>query len=158
PKSVDTIRQLVARHGKTRRSFLLICSFNARDTGVQGYLQFLDEIPEAIGSSWRNVADSCNADKKSQPPKLKLCFPFFSCQTGAAKGFEVLSRTTYVYHSSATMIHFCTEFYYRALGLPDLRHNRALVELANRPLYRLEVVIPKIELAPPQITQLGAKG
>jgi hypothetical protein len=157
PKSVDTIRQLVARHGKARRSFILICTFNARDTGVQDYLQFLDEIPKAIGGSWQNVAKCCAAHKKSQATKLKLCFPFFCWQTGVALGFEVLSRTAYVYHSSATMIHFCTEFYYRSLGLPDLRHSRALVELANRPLYRLDGVIPKIELAPPQIMQVGAK-
>jgi len=157
PKSVDTIRQLVARHGKARRSFVLICTFNARDTGVQDYLTFIDEVPAAIGSGWREVAKCCNVHKKSQATKLKLCFPYFCWHTGVAHGFEVLSRDAHVYHTSATMIHFCTEFYYRSLSFPDLRHSRALVELANRPLFRLEGVIPTIELAPPQITPAGAK-
>jgi hypothetical protein len=157
PKSVDTIRQLVAKHGKARRSFILVCTFNARDTGVRDYLDFLDEIPDAIGGGWRDVAKCCDVHKKSQASKLKLCFPYFCWQTGVAHGFEVLCHDVYVYYSTSTMIHFCVEFHYRSLGLPDLRHSYALVELANRPLFRLAGVLPTIDMSPPQITAISVK-
>ncbi len=150
PKCIEALRAMIARQGAAGQSFILICTFNVRDTGVPDYLKFIDEIPLAL-AGWRQVEECCKAHRRSQATRLKLCFPFFCWQIGMSNGFSVQFADTVVYESSVTMLHFYCEFTYRSDALPKLTSNETLAEIASRPLIRLNGMIPAIDLAPPTI-------
>ncbi|MGI8907412.1 MAG: hypothetical protein ACR2IE_13085 [Candidatus Sumerlaeaceae bacterium] len=150
PQSIQLLRALCSRHAQATRSFVLICSFNARDTGAREYVDLISQIPVAL-SGWQNVKECCKAHEKNQATRLKLCFPFCCWQIGKTNGFKVRSLTPYVYHSSATMVHFYVEFLYQPTGLPELTSQKELAELVSEKLYRLDGVRPVIELNPPAV-------
>ena len=152
PRCIEAIRSLVARQASKSRSFVFIATLNVRDKGVRDYLEFIDEIPKAL-SNWNNVDECCKAHKRSQATRLKLCFPFFCWQVGMTSGFVVRFSDTFIYKSSAHLLHFYAEFLFQDRALPNLASNEVLAGLASRPLLRLEGMIPRIEMLPPEITR-----
>jgi hypothetical protein len=151
-RCADAIRNLISRQASRANSFVLIATFNVRDKGAVEYLQFIDRVPKAL-RGWENVDACCNAHKKNNITRLKLCFPYFCWQVGMSNNFEVKFEDPVVYHSSATMLHFYGEFIYRPHALPELTSTEVLAELASRPLMRLEGMIQRIDMQPPEITR-----
>lgn len=152
-RCADAIRAMVARQASRQASFVLIATFNVRDRGTQEYLQFIDNVPNAL-AGWRNVEACCAAHKKSNPTLLKLCFPFFCWEMGRLNNFRVQPEDAVVYHTSATMVHFYLEFYHQPHPLPPLTSAEALADIANRPLMRLDGIIPRVELRPTRVERL----
>jgi hypothetical protein len=150
---VEAIRSLINQQAAREISFVLIATFNVRDTGAHEYLRFIDDIPSAL-QGWTNVEPCCKAHTKNQATLLKLCFPYFCWNIGMSSNFMVRFENPVVYHSSATLVHFYAEFLFQPRTLPDLTSTEALVELANRPLFRLDGMIQRIEMRPPEITRI----
>ncbi len=131
----------------------MIATFNARDNGAKEYLEFIDEIPEAL-EGWENVNDCCNSHKKNNVTRLKLCFPYFCWQYGMNNNFSVKFEDPIVYQSSATMLHFYAEFTYQPTALPKLTTADVLAALANRPLMKLDdKMIERVEMRPAQVVR-----
>ena len=150
PRCPDAIRKLIVRQAEKASSFVLIATFNVRDKGAREYLDFVNDVPRAL-KGWENVEASCKEHKKNNTTLLKLCFPYFCWQVGMTHDFAVRFEDPVVYHSSATMLHFYAEFIHQPSALPKLTSTDVLAELASRPLIRLEGMIPRIELRPPEI-------
>jgi len=149
----EAIRALITRQGRDRHSFVLIATFNVRDLGVREYLKFVDEIPGAL-AGWSSVAECCKAHRKNHSTLLKLCFPFFCWQIGSTNGLSAHFEDTFVYCSGkSTLVHFYGVFKHQPQPLPPLTAAHVLASFANRPLLRLDGMVPKIELNPPQIQQ-----
>jgi len=149
-KCVDAISALVGRHALARRSFVLIVTFNIRDKGAEEYLQYLNKVSGVL-KGWKNVKACCQEHGNSQAGRLKICFPFFCWQTGTAHRFAFKASDPVVYESSATMLHFYMEFAWQEKPLPEIGNGEALVDLANRPLLRMNMMVPTVELRPTQI-------
>ena len=151
PRCVEAIKNLINRQAKKQTSFILIATFNVRDTGAMEYLKFIDAIPKALKHGWENVEANCKAHRINNANCLKLCFPYFCWHVGMSNNFAVNFKNPVVYQSSATMLHFYAEFIYQPTALPTLTFSDVLVEIANRPLKRLKGLIEVTELRPPQI-------
>ena len=149
-RCIEGLRSMIARQSAKNRSFVLVCTFNVRDKGFSEYMEYIDKVPQAL-AGWRNVEECCREHTKNQATRLKLCFPFFCCQTGFSNGFVVRFADTIVYRSSATLIHFYAEFIYQSRSLPPLIETERLADLANRPLLRLDGMIPRVDMTPPGI-------
>lgn len=152
PRCADAIRSLIVRQANRENSFVLIATFNVRDKGAGEYMQFIDEVPRAL-TGWDNVEACCNAHKKNNITRLKLCFPYFCWHMGMSHNFAVQFEDPMVYHSTATMMHFYAEFIYQPRALPELTFTEALASLASRPLIRLDGMIERVEMRPPEITR-----
>lgn len=151
PRCVKAIKNLIDRQATKQTSFILIATFNVRDTGAMEYLKFIDKIPKALKHGWENVEVNCKAHRLNNTNCLKLCFPYFCWHVGMNNNFAVNFENPAIYQSSATMLHFYAEFIYQSTALPMLTFNDVLVEIANRPLKRLKGIIEVTELRPPQI-------
>ena len=150
-RCVDAIRSLIHRQWARSQSFILIATFNVRDRGAVEYLAFIDNVPQAL-AGWQNIENCCKAHKKNQATRLKLCFPYLCWQLAISNNFSVrFSEPPIVYKSSATMIHFYAEFTFQERALPDLTSHEVLADLISMPLLRLDGMIPRVELAPPQV-------
>lgn len=152
PRCADAIRSLIVRQANKETSFVMISTFNVRDSGAGEYLNFIEEVPRAL-TGWSNVEVCCNAHKKNNITRLKLCFPYFCWHMGVSNNFAVRFEDPVVYQSSATMMHFYAEFIYQPRTLPELTFTEALAALASRPLIRLDGMIERVELRPPEITR-----
>ncbi len=151
-KCVDAISALIGRHALARRSFILVVTFNVRDKGAEEYLQYLSKIPPVL-KGWKNVKKCCDEHRENQARRLKICFPFYCWQTGIAHRFAVQVWDPIVYESSATMLHFYMELHWQEKPLPEIGTMEAVAELANRPLLRMEYMVPAIDLRPTQIVR-----
>lgn len=151
-KCVDAISALISRHALSRRSFVLIVTFNMRDKGAEEYLQYLSKIPPVL-KGWKNVKACCDEHKGTQARRLKICFPFYCWQTGIAHRFAVQVSDPVMYESTATMLHFYLEFHWQEQPLPEMGTMEAVADLANRPLLRMDQMVPMIELRPTQIVR-----
>src|SRR6266487_1388521 len=150
-RCVDAIRILVHRQWIRRQSFILVATFNVRDRGAVEYLAFIDNVPQAL-AGWHNIKNCCNTHKKNQAARLKLCFPYLCWQLAISNNFSVrFNEPPVVCKSSATMIHFYVEFTFQERALPDLTSHEVLADLISMPLLRLDGMIPRVELAPPQV-------
>lgn len=148
PRCVEAIKEIILRHSKKQASFVLIATFSARDSGAKEYLQFIDDVPNAL-EGWENVEECCNSHKKNNVTRLKLCFPYFCWQYGMTNNFVVSFEDPITYQSSATMLHFYAEFIYEPIALPKLTTADVLANLANRPLKKLDdKMIERIEMRP----------
>jgi hypothetical protein len=153
PRCPDAIRALIARQGTLHRSFVLIATFSARDSGAKEYLAFIDEVPGAL-AGYQNVEAGCASHKKSNLTRLKLCFPYFCWLHGMANNFAVSFEDPVIYKSSATMLHFYMEFTYQAAALPKLTSTDILIDIANRPMRELdEQMVETVAMFPAQITK-----
>lgn len=151
-RCIDALRSLFARHSARNHSFALITTFNVRDSGAREYLRFIDDIPQAL-DGWENVEECCKAHKKNNATLLKLCFPYFCWHCASANSFSVKFADPVVYSSSVTLVHFYAEFIYEPRALPELNSDDVLATLANRPLIRMDGMIRRIELRPPEVKQ-----
>lgn len=156
-RCVDAVRSLIHRHSQRNHSFVLIATFNVRDTGAKEYSKFIDNVPMAL-LGWDGIKESCEAHQRSQATRLKLCFPFLCWQVGMSDGFAVHFDIPTAYSSVTTrsdgkrtthqLIHFYAEFVKQPGALPDLTQAESLAEIINYPLRRLDGMIPRIELFP----------
>jgi hypothetical protein len=146
-RCVEAIRNLIHRQSTRSHSFILVVTFNVRDRGVAEYLAFIDDVPKVL-AGWQNIENCCATHKKNQATRLKLCFPYLCWHLAVSNNFAVWFSAPFVYHSSATMIHFYAEFTFQERALPDLTSYEVLAELISMPLLRLYGMIPQVELAP----------
>ena len=155
-RCIDALRSLVHRHSSYKQSFILVATFNVRDSGVGAYLDFIGEVPKAL-AGWRNIDRCCSAHKKNQATRLKLCFPYFCWLLGVSDNFKVRFKTPFVYQSYNTrLVHFYVEFNFEERALPDLASSsEVLASLINMSLLRLDGMIPRVDLAPPQVGRVG---
>lgn len=156
-RCVDAIRNLIRRQSQRNHSFILIATFNVRDKGAEEYSRFIDNVPQAL-RGWKGVKECCEAHQCNQATRLKLCFPFFCWQVGMSDGFDVRFEIPTVYSSSKTgtdgehhLVHFYAELVKKSGALPDLTQVDSLAEIINYPLRRMDDMIPRIELYPPQV-------
>lgn len=156
-RCVDAIRSLIHQQSQRSRSFILIATFNVRDKGAREYSQFIDNVPEAL-RGWKGIEECCEAHQRNQATRLKLCFPFLCWQVGMSYGFAVHFEIPTVYSSSTTgtdrehhLVHFYAEFVKQPGALPDLTQADSLAEIINYPLRRMDRMIPRTELYPPQV-------
>jgi hypothetical protein len=152
-KSVDALRVVFTRQSTARRSFALVTTFNVRDQGALEYNRVLAAAREEL-SGLSNVSANIAAHEANQASRLKICFPFFCSLQAHASGFEQQIEGVYVYHSTATMVHFHQRFIYRKDDVLIVPARQALVEVANLPLYEMKSQIPYKKLVPPQIGNL----
>ena len=163
-RCVDAVSSLIQRQSQRRHSFILIATFNVRDKGAEEYTQFIDNVPNAL-RGWVGVDECCEAHQGNQATRLKLCFPFLCSQVGMSHGFAVRFETPTVYSSSTTgsdgvrvvhqLVHFYAEFLKRPGALPDPTQAESLAKIINHPLRRLDGMIPRTELFPPQVERSG---
>lgn len=149
-KCTEAIRALIDRHRKVQRSFLLIATFNVRDTGASEYTQFLSEIPNVLGAS-KNVSRCVTEHQKNRARELKLCFPFFCWYLANAANFDLEVKEVFVYRTSAVMVHFVLDFRYTSRILPSLTTIERLKEIATKPLMTLDGQVPVVEFQPTSI-------
>src|SRR5262249_27642056 len=64
-KCTVALKKLIERQSAKSRSFVLVTTFNVRDTGAQEYLGFIDKIPKAL-KGYKGVESSCRAHLKNQ--------------------------------------------------------------------------------------------
>ena len=150
----DTILSLASRHREQKRSFALIATFNVRDRGVEQYDAFLKEVSARL-QGLLNVASNLKQHAKTHATKIKLSYTYTCWNAGVANDFNVEFQEPFVYNSgTSTLVHFCTEFIYRAKTLPrPIAEQDALVTLSNLPLKRMDGRIPRIELKPDRISR-----
>ena len=159
-RCVDAVRSLIHRQSQHSHSFILIATFNVRDRGAEEYSQFIDEVPGAL-LGWEGVEESCEAHQENQAARLKLCFPLLCSQVGMLNGFAVNFETPTVYSSFTTsadeertvhqLVHFYAEFIKQPGALPDLTQADSLAKIINYPLRRMDGMILRTELNPPQV-------
>lgn len=148
--ATESLRELIARHANKAHSFVLIATFNVRQTGIKAYDTMIDELPNAL-SGYKNVAKSCEEHKRKSQYRTKIGYPYFCWFVGRAHGFSVRFSDIYYYKSSVPLLHFYSEFLYSAHALPTLPSGEALAELANKPLKQLRGMVPSIAFRPPII-------
>jgi hypothetical protein len=148
----EAIRTLIGRQALKAHSFALITTLNVRDKGAAEYLDFIRDVPKAL-KGWENIEACCHAHQKNNITRLKLCFPYFCWHMGTSNNFAVRFANPVVYKSSVTLLHFYAEFLYEPRSLPNLGATEILVDVANRPLMRLDGMIERVEMRPPEITR-----
>ncbi len=135
-KTTNALRHVFMQQARNRQSFVLICTFNVRDSGAAEYHQFLGSVRE--GLSGRSLsAENIRSHDENQTTRLKLCFPFFCWQQAHPHGLEQITCEATVYQSSATMVHFFQAFRYVGGALPQFSPVSKVIEVANSPLYEM---------------------
>jgi len=149
-KTTNALRQLFSQQARNRRSFILICTFNVRDSGAAEYFQFLSSVRDGLaGRSQCN--ENILAHDQNQTTRLKLCFPFFCWQQAHTLGLEQIVCETTVYTSSAVMVHFFQAFRYTGGALPQFSPVSKVIEAANTPLYEMVGQVRRKKSEFPQI-------
>jgi hypothetical protein len=149
-KTANALRQVFSQQARNRQSFVLICTFNVRDTGAAEYHQFLDSVRQ--GLSGRHMSGECiRAHDHNQSTRLKLCFPFFCWQQAHSHSFEQLVCEATAYQSSATMLHFFQAFRYVGGALPQFAPVSKVIDVANAPLFEMEGQVRRKQTEFPQV-------
>jgi hypothetical protein len=149
--ATESLRQLVARHGSKSHSFILITTFQVRQSVTNEYVQFIDQLEELLTAGCKNVAENCEQHKKKGSLRLKIGYSNFCWDLGRAHGFAVRFADIFCYQSSVPLLHFYAEFTHVAQPLPSLPSLQALAALANKPLKRLVGLVPTVDFRPAQI-------
>jgi len=149
-KPTNALRQLFSQQARNRRSFILICTFNVRDSGATEYYQFLSSVREGLAGR-AQTDDNLRAHDQNQSTRLKLCFPYFCWQQGHTLGLEQVVCEATVYKSSAVMVHFFQAFRYAGGALPQFSPVSKVIELANAPLYQMAGQVRRKQYEFPQI-------
>ncbi len=149
-KTINALRQVFSQQARNRQSFVLICTFNVRDTGAAEYDQFLDSVN--VGLAGRAMSgENIKAHDQSQATRLKLCFPYFCWQQAHPLKLEHLLCEATVYRSSATMVHFFQAFRYVGGALPQFAPVSKVIEVANAPLYEIVDQVRRKKYEFPQV-------
>jgi len=151
--SIDGIRSIFSIQAKKGQSFVVITTFNVRESGAREYLAFLDSAREELKGR-QNSKHNLDTHAANQATRLKLCFPFFCWQLAQANGFEQRCNNIYTYRTTATLVHFLQEFILHQRGLPGVPAIRALIDIANMPLFEMRGQIPYKRFSMPQIPVL----
>lgn len=150
--SVAALRAVFGRQSQQQRSFVLITTFNVRDKGADEYLKFLESAKRELRGR-AGAEENLAAHMATQATRLKICFPFFCWQQAHALGFEQEIGGVYIYRSTATMVHFHQRFMYRTGEILRVPALRALIAIANLPLYEQKAEIPYRAFTPPVIAE-----
>jgi hypothetical protein len=135
-KTTNALRQVFSQQARSRQSFVLICTFNVRDSGATEYFQFLDSVRDGLSGRSQSM-ENIRAHEQNQATRLKLCFPFFCWQQGHPLGLEQILCEATVYQSSAVMVHFFQAYRYVGGALPQFAPVSKVIEVANAPLYEM---------------------
>jgi hypothetical protein len=149
-RHVEALRALFSRHARGRHEFILITTFNVRESGAQEYLQFLNTVAAELGS-YRNCKSNIKAHQHSQLHRMQLCFPVFCWQQAQAHGMNYVCEAIHCYRTTVQLIHFNQSFSVSESLLPKISYNKTLIELANRPLVEMRRQVPTVLQDYPQI-------
>jgi hypothetical protein len=149
-KTTNALRQVFSQQARNRQSFVLIGTFNVRDSGAMEYYQFLDSVREGL-SGRRLSTENIRAHEQNQATRLKLCFPFFCWQQAHPLGLEHILCEATVYQSSATMVHFFQAFRYVGGALPQFAPVSKVIEVANAPLFEMKGQVRRKQTEFPQV-------
>jgi hypothetical protein len=149
--ATDALRAVIGRHGHKQHSFVLIATFNIRESGIKEYDRFIDEMPDALVGC-ANVKANCEEHKEKSHYRTKIGYPYFCWDVGRTHGFSVRFGDIYYYRSSVPLLHFYCEFLHAPQALHSMASAQAVVELANKSLKQLHGLVPKILFQPTQIS------
>jgi len=137
-KSTTAFQQLFAQQGRSRQSFVLITTFNVRDSGAKDYNEFMNSVRVGLKEK-KGVEQNLRSHDQNQATRLSICFPYFCWTQAHALGFDHLLCETTVYRSndSSTMVHFFQAFRFQGGALPAMAPVRKAIEIANMPLYEM---------------------
>lgn len=137
------IKKLISNQVDFQRSFLLIITQHVRDCDVIGAkISFLDDLRRSLKNSTveattRNAIDRA-MDWYSDPAtpdsqRQTLLVNSFMRDTGEAEHFDVLCRPAVLYSGTgnASMIHFVTDFTFRAGTAHKTSSKQSLFELVD---------------------------
>jgi hypothetical protein len=160
--SLRALKNVFRHQEDSRRSFILITTFNVRDKGKKQYLEFLDQAEEELKSvsSRRNVASNIASHKRKAAERLKLCFLYFCWMQAKSTNFVQRESIASAYQSVSSsakgmeithhMVHFHQQFEYQDSVLPKPTTD-GLIRLANTPLWQMIGQVRDKRLDPPQI-------
>jgi hypothetical protein len=149
-KSTVALRQLFSQQAKNRQSFVLICTFNVRDTGAAEYDQFIAGVQSALADRAQSE-ENIQAHTTSQAAKLKLCFPYYCWQQAHSCSLEQLFSEVTVYQSSNTMVHIMQAFRYVGGALAPIAPVSKVIELTNAPLFEIRGQVRRKQCQFPQV-------
>jgi hypothetical protein len=150
-KASNAFKQIFSQQAKNNQSFVLITTFNVRDSGAKEYDQFLNSVEEGLAGR-QNCSENIKAHAQNQSTRLKLCFPFFCWQNAHPLGLEQILCEATVYQSpSATMVHFFQAFRYIGGALPQFSPLSKVIEVANRPLFEMNGFVRRKQTEFPQV-------
>jgi hypothetical protein len=150
----DAVRSLCARHRQESRSFVLISTFNVRDTGVEQYDALLAEIRGCL-EGLDGIDANLKEHGRTHASKIKLCFMYMCWHAGRTHDFQVEFADPVLYSSGATnLVHFYSEFRFRSQALPTPYADRdRLADLATTPLRKMSGRVSSVELRPTRIVK-----
>lgn len=149
-RHVEGLRAIFGKQSKARRDFVLVTTFNVRESGAEEYLRFLDAVAIDL-NSYRNCKANIKAHQENQFQRVKLCFPVFCLQQAQANGMTSRCDAIHCYRTTAQLIHFHQYFGLNESALPAIGNTRSLIEIANMPLIQMRGQIPKVIKEFPQI-------
>jgi hypothetical protein len=129
----DALKALIRRQAEARESFILIATFQLRDSDKVEYDEYINTIHRSLSKfPVSNLSDNIDFHISKGNPKnvyrLKVCFPAFVYFSGLPDFVFKLSRIYYY----KNLVHFVIEMSFvsdKALGtLPD---HEILVEILN---------------------------
>jgi len=149
-RAVEAFEALFIQQKKGRRGFVLSVTFNVRSRGESVFAEFLEQARQELCGR-RNVGPNLNAHAERHARKLKLCFQYFCWQQSQLHGFSYSPGRAFRYKSGDTeLVHFCERFV-MTQGLLRVPAASALVDVANRPLWCINGVIPRVAFSPTRI-------
>ncbi len=137
------IKKLISNQADHQRSFLLIITQHLRDADVKGAKSaFLDDLRRslknsAVEATTRNAIDRAMDwySDEATPDSMRqtLYMNTFLRDTGEAEHFDVECRPGVLYSGTgnASMIHFVTDFTFRAATAHKIYSKQSLLELVD---------------------------
>ena len=158
-RCVDAIRSLIHQQSQRSHSFILIATFNVRDKGAKEILPVHRQRSGGFARLERYLRSAGEAHQQNQATRLKTVLSFSLL---ASRHVHMVSLCTLKYRqfivASTTgtdrehhLVHFYAEFVKQPGALPDLTQADSLAEIINYPLRRMDGMIPRIEIYPPQV-------
>jgi hypothetical protein len=147
-KGTDALRALIRRHGERRQPCLLIATYNARDTGKNDYLRYLDDLPLRM-SSWGRISDNVTSHRHDHSRLMKACIPLFILHECRKHDIELRVDAPFAYQSSARMIHFVMELVPASSTLTmATSEENEIARILNLPLRQIVGMVPQTVFAP----------
>lgn len=141
-KSINAFKSVFKHQSESKRSFILITTFNVRDKGATEYITLLSNIHTLL-QNYENIDENLNAHKKNQAHRLKACFTYFCWNESVENNFSHTYQI-YKYSSSSSMVHLHQQFNYEGNN-PLFRDPslNGLINILNEPIYEMINQIPK---------------
>jgi hypothetical protein len=154
--TIAALQAIFTRHAALRKPFILVTTFNVRETGAREYPQFFHGLRDEL-APYKNYRECLDAHENDSLAKLKLCFPYFCWTLALASNFKPNFATPVCYSSKGDkgtvhrMIHFHISFMPNTQALPSTSLHSQLISLANQPLIELQGQVYMKRLDPTQI-------